>query len=492
VFAVIFIEIMSDITDSSIKKRRKLFDPLPMLPFEVSAVIVDHFEVHDIVHNISFVCKAWRETFLSNYTWGPLFNKKYSEENITGKVDKAVFCMVDKNLLPSSIKTEHYWYDMFRLCDIVLSDLKDDIGYDQEGTYINEFGTNILKNLFADAVLLDQSMFGDRIKMARLDAKAKAIIEIFSMKRAIASFDGSDISTKINSFNSAVDILQLAQARHASIVPTGRSAESIFVGQVINGRPAGFGRIHVPEIGRFHGTMIDGDFVKGQLDTIYNTIYDGEFKGNVSHGLGKIYHPSIEDQEDGESDGFYRVVFAGQFVKGNKNGPGKEYNYNFNKVIYAGNYLNNLRHGEGTEFNNSMNIVFEGVYANGYRKQGCLRRYVPSKKLYIQCEGSFKRDDLHGNAKISAWKSDDGSWEKAHEYVGKFVSVFNKGSCCFLGDGGCWKLYNAQDELIMMYNSFETFRTISKRFEELAYPGIGSAQNAIVIEDDEEVVFEDY
>jgi len=49
---------------------------------------------------------------------------------------------------------------------------------------------------------------------------------------------------------------------------------------------------------------------------------------------------------------------------GDKNGKGKEYNYN-GKLIFEGEYLNGKRNGRGKECDKNGNLNFEGEYFNG-------------------------------------------------------------------------------------------------------------------------------
>ena len=60
------------------------------------------------------------------------------------------------------------------------------------------------------------------------------------------------------------------------------------------------------------------------------------------------------------------LLFEGEYLDGEKNGYGKEYNYN-GKLIYEGDYLNGKRNGNGKEYNYNGKLIFEGEYFNGKR-----------------------------------------------------------------------------------------------------------------------------
>ena len=53
--------------------------------------------------------------------------------------------------------------------------------------------------------------------------------------------------------------------------------------------------------------------------------------------------------------------YEGEFVKGIKNGKGKEYNI-FKDLIFEGEYINGKRYGKGKEYYLNGDIEFEGEY----------------------------------------------------------------------------------------------------------------------------------
>ena len=73
------------------------------------------------------------------------------------------------------------------------------------------------------------------------------------------------------------------------------------------------------------------------------------------NGKCKEYHKSPNAE----------LKFEGEYLKGERNGQGKEYNID-GILIFEGEYLNGRRNGKGKEYNNGK-IIFEGEYINDER-----------------------------------------------------------------------------------------------------------------------------
>ena len=74
-----------------------------------------------------------------------------------------------------------------------------------------------------------------------------------------------------------------------------------------------------------------------------------------SKGFGKEYNGSDDS-----------LIFEGKYLKGEKNGKGKEYDKKGIK-IFEGKYLKGKRNGKGKEYNYEGALKFEGGYLNGKR-----------------------------------------------------------------------------------------------------------------------------
>ena len=83
-------------------------------------------------------------------------------------------------------------------------------------------------------------------------------------------------------------------------------------------------------------------------------------------------------------------------MNGEKNGKGKEYNYD-GKLEYEGEYLNGKRNGKGKEYYNYGAIKFEGEYLNGKEWSG--KGYNYDGKLEYELnngKGTMKRYYING------------------------------------------------------------------------------------------------
>ena len=63
------------------------------------------------------------------------------------------------------------------------------------------------------------------------------------------------------------------------------------------------------------------------------------------------------------------LIFDGEYLKGIRNGKGKEYNLD-GKLIFEGEYLNGIRNGKGKEYYYDGKLLFEGEYLKGKRWNG--------------------------------------------------------------------------------------------------------------------------
>ena len=109
--------------------------------------------------------------------------------------------------------------------------------------------------------------------------------------------------------------------------------------------------------------------------------FEGEYVNGERNGKGKEYDENDNLLFEGEYlngewskgkeyDEFGNIIFEGVFLNGKKwkgnglrNGKGKEYEYD--KCIFEGEYLNDLRNGKGKEYDYKGKLIFEGEYLNG-------------------------------------------------------------------------------------------------------------------------------
>ena len=57
------------------------------------------------------------------------------------------------------------------------------------------------------------------------------------------------------------------------------------------------------------------------------------------------------------------LEFEGEYLNGERDGIGKEYDNSNGKLVFEGEYLNGERNGKGKEYNYDGNLIFEGEYS---------------------------------------------------------------------------------------------------------------------------------
>ena len=137
--------------------------------------------------------------------------------------------------------------------------------------------------------------------------------------------------------------------------------------------------------------LYEGEYLNGKrsgkgkeyrLNYMYNIkelIFEGEYLDGKKWS-GKGYHSKkvVYEIKDGkgkakEYDLNGKLKFEGEYLNGERNGKGKEYEYG--NCIFEGEYLNGERNGKGKEYiynydSGTNTIIFEGEYLNGKRWNG--------------------------------------------------------------------------------------------------------------------------
>ena len=100
-------------------------------------------------------------------------------------------------------------------------------------------------------------------------------------------------------------------------------------------------------------------------------IFEGEYIKGERNGKGKEFYNNHNLRYKGEYLNGKKWNGEGYNIKGNmeykiKDGKGniKEFNYN-GKLEFEGEYLKGERNGKGKEYNKGGKIIFEGEYKNG-------------------------------------------------------------------------------------------------------------------------------
>ena len=121
--------------------------------------------------------------------------------------------------------------------------------------------------------------------------------------------------------------------------------------------------------------LYDNDIIKFKGEYLNNKRWNGkgyDYNGNeiyeIKNGNGYIkeYYPNGS------------LLFEGNYLKGLKNGEGKEYLHD--KLIFEGNYLNGMRNGYGKEYIDDV-FICKGEYINGKRWNGKEFDYIEKKEF---------------------------------------------------------------------------------------------------------------
>ena len=74
-----------------------------------------------------------------------------------------------------------------------------------------------------------------------------------------------------------------------------------------------------------------------------------------------------------------KMIFEGEYLNGKRNGKGKEYFDLIDELIYKGEFLNGKRNGKGKEYSYLGRLLFDSEYLNGEKLN------VKEKKYYDFC-----------------------------------------------------------------------------------------------------------
>ena len=134
--------------------------------------------------------------------------------------------------------------------------------------------------------------------------------------------------------------------------------------------------------GKYAIFMPDG---KGkEYDYKGRLIFEGDYLKGERNGKGKEYTHGT-------------LIFEGEYLKGKRNGKGKEYT-NYGSLIFNGEYLNGKRNGKGKEYYRRK-LVFEGEYSDGNKWEGKGYDNRSNKIIYEMKRGKgycreYERNDL--------------------------------------------------------------------------------------------------
>ena len=226
-----------------------------------------------------------------------------------------------------------------------------------------------------------------------------------------------------------------------------RSDYSIFEGEYLNGEKNGKGKEYFDNKLLFEGEYLNGK--RNGKGIEYNTEHKcKEFEGQYYNGKewnGKGYNPNngiIYELKNGKGikkkyiwetgdpgDDWYVekdiLIFEGEYLNGEKNGKGKEYDFD-GKLKFEGEYVNNRKNGKGKEYNSQGNLIFEGEYLYDHKRFG--KEFENAHLIY---EGEYLYDKKW-NGKVYDIKGN--IYELSNGY-GKIKEYSEKNSELLIFDG---------------------------------------------------------
>ena len=125
--------------------------------------------------------------------------------------------------------------------------------------------------------------------------------------------------------------------------------------------------------------LIEGDYANGKLNgngkEYYQdgkVMFEGEYQNGLKKGKGKEYYSIGKLYFEGEYLYDKRWNGKGYDINGKvefeiKNGKGNVVIYDYEGNVYKGEYLYGEKNGKGKEYNISGHLIFEGEYLNGKR-----------------------------------------------------------------------------------------------------------------------------
>ena len=128
-------------------------------------------------------------------------------------------------------------------------------------------------------------------------------------------------------------------------------------------------------------TKLKGKEYYGENDAM---MFEGEFKNGEKNGKGKEYNNGgnlykfkiiekmkfkgikLKKEYIKEKIDNNILTFEGEYLKGKRNGKGKEFDSEGN-LVFEGEYLNGEKNGKGKEYDYNGNLIFEGEYLKGFK-----------------------------------------------------------------------------------------------------------------------------
>ena len=168
---------------------------------------------------------------------------------------------------------------------------------------------------------------------------------------------------------------------------------------------------------RFKGNYINGERNgNGKEYEKFNgkkLLFEGEYKDGQRNGKGKEYY----------NNAF--IKYEGEYLKGLKNGKGKEYFNYYNELSYEGEYKDGRKEGKGAEYYINGDIKFEGIFLNGEIWDG-IGYEKDSDNYFIIKNGNgyIKEYDEFGNLLFEGEYKNGEKNGKGKEYFNSNVLIY--------------------------------------------------------------------
>jgi hypothetical protein len=154
-------------------------------------------------------------------------------------------------------------------------------------------------------------------------------------------------------------------------------------------------------------------------NTTADSIYVGNYLNKKRNGRGKLILADQSYYEGNFKDGLYdgfgifknkNYIYKGEFLAGKKNGQGKLENFN-DKSIYEGEFKDDLKDGYGEE-KFSDGTIYKGWFKDGKKDGNGVLTLKKEKNISVY-EGQFKNDKIWGKGKFKfdEKKEYNGEWE---------------------------------------------------------------------------------
>ena len=156
---------------------------------------------------------------------------------------------------------------------------------------------------------------------------------------------------------------------------------------------------------KFEGEYLNGKRNGKAKEYDGDLIFEGEYKngkkwnGKCHNGDGDLIYEIKEGKgyvkEHLEKKSKKSIRYIGEYLNGDRNGIGEEYNIcHGDSLIYKGEYLNGKRNGKGKEYFGKY-LIFDGEYLNGKRWNGRLYTSDDNFSFYEIKNGKGKYIELN-------------------------------------------------------------------------------------------------